>query len=58
VCQKLEYEEAILVTQGLSEDGGKLRPADWIERISSTLASFGCDHPVHSLVLCKVKSAW
>jgi len=36
-------EEERLVIQGIREDGGKLRPSDWIERISSTLASFGMD---------------
>lgn len=32
-----------LVIEGVREDGAKLRPSDWIERISSTLASFGQD---------------
>ncbi len=32
-----------VVIQGIKEDGSKLRPSDWIERISSTLASFGHD---------------
>lgn len=32
------------VIRGVTEDGKKLRPSDWIERISSTLASFGKDH--------------
>ena len=32
-----------LVIEGIREDGAKLRPSDWIERISSTLASFGQD---------------
>ena len=32
-----------LVIRGVTEDGKKLRPSDWIERISSTLASFGTD---------------
>ena len=36
--------ENILVIEGTREDGGKLRPSDWIERISSTLASCGADH--------------
>lgn len=40
---KQEVDEDILVIQGIREDGGKLRPSDWIERISSTLASFGAD---------------
>ena len=33
-----------LVIHGVTEEGKKLRPSDWIERISSTLASFGSDH--------------
>lgn len=32
-----------VVIHGLKEDGSKLRPSDWIERLSSTLASFGQD---------------
>ncbi len=36
-----------LVIHGVREDGGKLRPSDWIERISSTLASFGPDQRLH-----------
>jgi len=31
------------VIRGVTEEGKKLRPSDWIERISSTLASFGAD---------------
>ncbi|MCK5385817.1 MAG: DUF3579 domain-containing protein [Gammaproteobacteria bacterium] len=31
------------VIRGVTEEGRKLRPSDWIERISSTLASFGKD---------------
>ena len=38
-----EKGEDVIVIQGIREDGGKLRPSDWIERISSTLASFGTD---------------
>ena len=36
-------DEDIYVIQGIKEDGGKLRPSDWIERLSSTLATFGKD---------------
>ncbi|MGD8483262.1 MAG: DUF3579 domain-containing protein [Thioalkalispiraceae bacterium] len=39
-----EPDEEILVIQGMRDNGDKLRPSDWIERISSTLASFGADH--------------
>ncbi|GMR16421.1 MAG: DUF3579 domain-containing protein [Gammaproteobacteria bacterium] len=31
------------VIRGVTEEGKKLRPSDWIERISSTLANFGAD---------------
>ena len=37
-------EEEILVIHSTREDGGRLRPSDWIERISSTMASFNGDH--------------
>lgn len=33
-----------VVIHGIKEDGSKLRPGDWIERLSSTLANFGGDH--------------
>ena len=32
-----------LVIHGTREDGSRLRPGDWIERLSSTLASFTAD---------------
>ena len=35
------------IIRGVTEEGKKLRPSDWIERISSTLASFGTDHRLH-----------
>ena len=40
-------EEERVVIHGIKEDGSKLRPSDWIERLSSTLASFGVDHRLH-----------
>lgn len=33
-----------LVISGVMENGKKFRPSDWIERISSALASFQVDH--------------
>src|SRR3569623_1690389 len=33
-----------LVIEGVSEDGSRFRPSDWIERISATLDTFGTDH--------------
>ncbi len=36
-----------MVIEGVREDGSKLRPSDWIERISSMLAEFGPDHRLH-----------
>lgn len=35
------------IIRGVTEEGKKLRPSDWIERISSTLASFGSDQRLH-----------
>lgn len=32
-----------VVIHGTREDGSRLRPGDWIERLSSTMASFGGD---------------
>ena len=37
-------EQENWIIRGVTEEGKKLRPSDWIERISSTLASFGSDH--------------
>ena len=36
-------DSQVHVIQGIKEDGAKLRPSDWIERLSSTLATFGKD---------------
>ncbi len=36
-----------LVVESVIEDGRRFRPSDWIERISTTLASFGPDHRLH-----------
>ena len=36
-------ENERVVIHGTREDGSKLRPSDWIERLSSSLASFGHD---------------
>lgn len=30
----------MLIIQGVTEDGKKLRPSDWIERICSSMAAF------------------
>lgn len=32
-----------LVIRGVTENGRPFRPSDWVERLSSTLASFQCD---------------
>lgn len=34
-------EQEALIIQGFTEDGKKLRPGDWIERICSSLTAFG-----------------
>ncbi len=36
-----------LVIDGIRADGSRLRPSDWIERISSMVAEFGFDHRLH-----------
>ncbi|MBL1259737.1 MAG: DUF3579 domain-containing protein [Thiotrichaceae bacterium] len=33
-----------IIIEGVCNDGKKFRPSDWVERISSALASFGPDH--------------
>lgn len=33
-----------IIIEGITKDGRKFRPSDWVERISSALASFGPDH--------------
>ena len=42
--RKTTKQECRLVIESVSEDGRKFRPSDWIERISTALASFGPDH--------------
>lgn len=32
------------VIEGVMEDGRRFRPSDWVERLSTVLASFGPDH--------------
>ncbi len=32
------------IIESVKRDGNRFRPSDWIERISTTLASFGQDH--------------
>ncbi|MBF6058043.1 DUF3579 domain-containing protein [Thiomicrorhabdus sp. HH1] len=32
------------IIQGVTEDGRKFRPSDWIDRISSMMASYGESH--------------
>ncbi len=36
-----------LVIRSITEDGRKFRPSDWIERISTTMATFGKDNRLH-----------
>lgn len=36
--------EDYLVISSIMENGKKFRPSDWVERLSSTLASFQVDH--------------
>jgi len=39
--------EETIVINGRRPDGTRLRPSDWIERISSMMAKFGPDHRLH-----------
>ncbi|MDX1795838.1 MAG: DUF3579 domain-containing protein [Hydrogenovibrio sp.] len=32
------------IIEGFTEDGRKFRPSDWIDRISSMMASYGASH--------------
>jgi hypothetical protein len=32
------------IIEGITEDGRRFRPSDWVERLSDALASFGPDH--------------
>jgi hypothetical protein len=41
--EKAMAQDDRLVIHGTREDGSRLRPGDWIERLSSTLASFTAD---------------
>ncbi len=42
------FQRNVIVTswviEGVMEDGRKFRPSDWVERLSTVLASFGPDH--------------
>ncbi|MBI3344682.1 MAG: DUF3579 domain-containing protein [Gammaproteobacteria bacterium] len=36
-----------LIVESVREDGRVFRPSDWVERISSQLATYGRDHRLH-----------
>lgn len=36
-----------LIIEGINEDNVRFRPSDWVERISSLLATYGPDHRLH-----------
>lgn len=56
ICAKIcsmflnEQEKMVLtqhckfIIEGVTEDGRKFRPSDWIDRISSLMASYGASH--------------
>ena len=50
-------EQEKLIIQGVTEEGKKLRPSDWIERICSSLAAYGmggaaqCSTSVHPCII-------
>jgi hypothetical protein len=37
-----------LIIEGLTEDGQRFRPSDWIERLIDTLSSYGADRRLDS----------
>lgn len=39
--------EDYLIVSGIQEDGKKLRPTDWVERISSSLATMDANNRLH-----------
>jgi len=43
-AQKPENVHCRYIIEGFTEDGKKFRPSDWIDRISSTMASYGSSH--------------
>jgi len=42
VGRQMANDERVVI-HGTREDGSRLRPGDWVERLSSTLASFAAD---------------
>lgn len=47
VGQKMLNSLDLMVIESFRTDGQRFRPSDWIERLSSVLASFGPDHRLH-----------
>lgn len=39
----MNNRQPCVVIHSVREDGGRFRPSDWVERISSSVASFGPD---------------
>ncbi len=39
----MSKNQPCMVIHSVREDGGRFRPSDWVERISSSVASFGPD---------------
>lgn len=43
----MDGEEVGFIIEGVREDGRTFRPSDWIDRLSTLLATFGSDHRLH-----------
>lgn len=43
----IDERDADFIVESVREDGRPFRPSDWVERISSQLASYGADHRLH-----------
>lgn len=47
VAEQIQPKRGRLIVESVTQDGRKFRPSDWIERISTTLATFGADKHLH-----------
>ena len=47
VGEENEDTSCMIVIEGVTENGRKFRPSDWVERFAGNAASFGPDHRLH-----------
>lgn len=56
----IDDNDTDLIVESVSQDGRPFRPSDWVERISTQLASYGTDHRLHyadSVHPCTIEGA-